>query len=531
MNTYEILLIPKSMISEAQIKALRIRIKFSITFKGSVTRDYYFPDCPESLHPSKALVKDTEFWAVALSTSAKLGDHYRVATLNFNHIFGGYDSLIVNRSRFEPALPEDVRQAYYCVLMTRDGSAAVAGVDPSSVKLVMVDNVSNYKLDKSVFKPLLDKASKDITIKVPHNATQRPLNNAAAADIKIYFWATPPTILRDDADDSSDDEALYKDFGEPLTGLCDELGVNSDDICYDSLDYPVSIPLGYKTLTYKEHVLGCYNSANIYFFWDACHTGSEAEHAVVTYFIKQIVDNYDDLINATAISIDDAKTAYINAVMRRITKSADIKANRIKEIKERVENLQQQLVDTIREGRQIELEEDVDIKELTKYKDKFGKEFDRLKRNPKIIGLEISDSSIQVMTTVLNVVDPRTKKEHELGKFHITIDSKNGIPSFINLTRRVKGMQANMHAPHVWSAGNACLGSLNSSLPKLITSYEWATAVELCIAFLESVNTDDPAGRKVNKWPLSPAQKIKDRASRIETEVTTTPVATEQVEA
>jgi hypothetical protein len=82
------------------------------------------------------------------------------------------------------------------------------------------------------------------------------------------------------------------------------------------------------------------------------------------------------------------------------------------------------------------------------------------------------------------------------------------------MTRKVTGMQVGMHAPHVFPSGNPCLGNMSSVIPKLVTSYMLADAVDMSIAYLEAVNERDAAGKHYKKWPLSDEQKKKDKAAK-----------------
>ncbi len=138
-------------------------------------------------------------------------------------------------------------------------------------------------------------------------------------------------------------------------------------------------------------------------------------------------------------------------------------------------------------------------------RDRLLLEFERLKASPKIERVVVEGGVLKVWTPQLTVVDPRDGKRRLLGRFRIEVrlerDGAGHYIRFYNLDRQVSGMSSNMHAPHVYSGGDACLGSAQEPLAELIGLQRLADAASLGIQFLESVNTADEAGRYVNCWP------------------------------
>jgi hypothetical protein len=93
---------------------------------------------------------------------------------------------------------------------------------------------------------------------------------------------------------------------------------------------------------------------------------------------------------------------------------------------------------------------------------------------------------------------------HEIGAFDIQIPT-NGSSDirWFNRTRKVDGYREGMNAPHVWAAGNACLGNTEALFPKLTAKRDFASAVQVAVAFIEYVNVDDPAGKLIHHWPYA----------------------------
>ena len=60
-----------------------------------------------------------------------------------------------------------------------------------------------------------------------------------------------------------------------------------------------------------------------------------------------------------------------------------------------------------------------------------------------------------------------------------------------------------MNAPHVDPNGNACMGNTRDLFPALIQKREFASAVQLAIAFVEAVNVADNWGAYITNWPVA----------------------------
>lgn len=134
-----------------------------------------------------------------------------------------------------------------------------------------------------------------------------------------------------------------------------------------------------------------------------------------------------------------------------------------------------------------------------------GQEFDEICKIKKVLDVAVSDTYITVTTDTLYCVDPRDGIRHEIGAFKISIPtSRNGAVHWANQTRRVAGAEGRrMNAPHVNGEGYACLGNTKDVFPDLIGRREFACAIELAIAFVESVNVSDAWGKFISNWPVA----------------------------
>jgi hypothetical protein len=132
-----------------------------------------------------------------------------------------------------------------------------------------------------------------------------------------------------------------------------------------------------------------------------------------------------------------------------------------------------------------------------------GAEFDQMLTVRKVLDVKVTDTSMTATTDLIYCVDPRTRKTHEIGAFEITFpfDSTKDI-RWKNLTRLVNSDEENFNATHVNAKGHACLGTVKDVFPKLLANREYSTALQLAIAFLESVDTADRWGTHIHKWPV-----------------------------
>lgn len=150
-----------------------------------------------------------------------------------------------------------------------------------------------------------------------------------------------------------------------------------------------------------------------------------------------------------------------------------------------------------------------DLTRLNGYPEQaLGAEFDAILAIKKVLDVEVTKSRIIVKTDTLYCVDPRSGTKHEIGQFEIYIrtsyDNDEQVVRWMNKTRTVSTpSQSTMHAPHVSANGAACMGNTKGTFPMLVEKREFASVVELAIAFVESVNVSDTWGQHIKCWPVA----------------------------
>lgn len=100
--------------------------------------------------------------------------------------------------------------------------------------------------------------------------------------------------------------------------------------------------------------------------------------------------------------------------------------------------------------------------------------------------------------------DPRSKLLHQLGAFEIHLPLAGTAIKILNKDGPVHlGESHYMTAPHVNASGYPCLGNYQDVFAELLQERQFAAAVQMAIAFLESVNVSDPWGRNINRFPIA----------------------------
>jgi len=118
-----------------------------------------------------------------------------------------------------------------------------------------------------------------------------------------------------------------------------------------------------------------------------------------------------------------------------------------------------------------------------------------------VIDLQIIDDIFHIWTDDIYCYDENGKRYY-IGKCRFTINLENTDVRFFNLNncRRSYWTDNDPH-PHVnGENGQACLGSVATTIAELCANSEIYALVLICIDFLENANISDPAGEKVVNW-------------------------------
>lgn len=153
-----------------------------------------------------------------------------------------------------------------------------------------------------------------------------------------------------------------------------------------------------------------------------------------------------------------------------------------------------------------------------KIKERAFEEYNAVKQIPKINSVYIKDECIHVYTDNLYARDDRTKKLHDIGTFHIAIGmhsnnyDTNTTVKITNTKHQIIAYNGGvMQAPHVFSEGHICHGTLATGMINAYKNRDLYQLVFQLILFLQQANTDDAAGKYVNNWPIVSEEMIKSQ--------------------
>jgi hypothetical protein len=142
--------------------------------------------------------------------------------------------------------------------------------------------------------------------------------------------------------------------------------------------------------------------------------------------------------------------------------------------------------------------------------DRILADFGHLATYEKIEDIRIEGGFIHLYTTSLNITDPRTGNVYRGGKFLIKLRMDDSRVTFHTAEGKLhNGFWGQDPHPHVkGSTGVACLGSAAATIAELCSQEQLYALGIVLVSFLESVNTEDAAGKRVRNWPLISAGGI-----------------------
>ncbi len=377
------------------------------------------------------------------------------------------------------------------------------------------DSVQRTYRDKLVamlHEILIPVANRNVIVTVPHGH-QADLNTDESKFV-IHIWSSPY---------NGEDHGDYDGYSPPT-----ELW---------GITLPTTDPLGLPTWEEGTPIIssecdeaepiGAFDKGNLYIYADLCHRSNTAELDIFRHILKAVAAQYNGAKLPTPADPAALREEYVKMVSKRKEAQAKEYKDRLKEIKRNLDENNRRVVDLVRDERNVLRDMLLLDSDETYDPSRFAAEYDRLMTNPLIKRVKMSRGGMTVYTNILNVTDPRSKVEHEIGEMSIYIDIQRYNVVTKNLTRKIDGLDPGMHAPHVFPDGQMCLGNMTEVIPKLIGAYQLADAAEMLLAILQTVNVEDAAGRRVDRWPRSVKQIEADKAKEaakttIKSDTTTT---------
>lgn len=386
----------------------------------------------------------------------------------------------------------------FLALANPDGTPAIADTDPNTMRSVTVKGscpaaVNEFTLTRAVKKLLVPLFKKDIQLEFcSGRGVPTPADTDTSTCVQMRFYAS---VL-----------GAQHEASVCTAAVLGHTEINGGHRWCEM--WPGGAPV-YDPETFVE--IGAYDASNVFVYFNTDFFANPSQ--LVMDFIQVLHDQY-----LAPVAVPQAVVAekYVDACAAKAHLEREKLSNVVKTAGDIVADLQRQIVAKIREFKTAEHRLEYFSKYEESIKGQLRVEFERLVSMPAVRRVDWRADTLTVDVTELYAIDPRSGHEHEIGAFRFVIASGSSEVRMYNLTRQVKAFNNNlMHAPHVFPNGRPCLGNMAGVIPALVSNYEWAPAISLCISFVEAVNVDDAAGKYIDKWPVArTAAEVEEGATR-----------------
>lgn len=245
----------------------------------------------------------------------------------------------------------------------------------------------------------------------------------------------------------------------------------------------------------------------LFILFDLFKEYNESALAIFEYILKQwneLVWKRIELEKSWIHTSDKEKL--INCLKERMIRQRKQQIEQDREQAERYENLIndykrkiKQMYDSLVHLRNlIEVQE----KSLQDVNSKLIADLDLIAKHPKVSDLHIKDGKFIVYVPNVYAYDDDDNRYY-IGNFRIEINLDDADIRFFGDNPRRSYWTSHDPHPHVnGEDGIACLGNVSSTIAELASRSEIYALTLVCIDFLESVNTQDPAGRNITNWDM-----------------------------
>lgn len=266
------------------------------------------------------------------------------------------------------------------------------------------------------------------------------------------------------------------------------------------------------------------DGSKIYVLFDIFHFGTKDEVELFKYVLNGAKEALDDSPEKVQKRKEElmrrSKKAYVDMAIKALNSQFTEMKRELVQHQKQIENARNTITTSYRRIETIsELISSGDNEKVKKIR--LEKEFDSVMSNEKVTSVRIRGGKLIFSTATIYCTDPRTSYLHKIGRFEITVnmggisddadESNSNRIQIKNLDGTTRGMGNNpMQAPHVFQAGNVCFGNGDMIVAKMIAKYEIGALIYYIIAFLESVNTSDQAGKWIFRWQRVDPETLED---------------------
>jgi hypothetical protein len=327
---------------------------------------------------------------------------------------------------------------------------------------------------------------RNIDVYIPHGRAQAPI---AGDTFNVFIWSAP-------------------DAGGPDSRFVVPETMWGHQVTERPPGHFVPWEQGGKIMSAEGDEVGYFNDNNLYITFDAVHAVNDGKTLTLlkTYLTEAVKimtrgyrpPNYRDLCEKyVAVSMKRFEIERKNAV-ENVKKEEEALAAAKRQIIESTRNIEH--LQAIAEARGLTTDQQTA---------KLTKEFVALRELAHVANVTFKGDVLTVETDPLYVTDPRVNKLHAVGCMRININTTNGDVKMFAIGKTVDAQETGMQAPHVFSSGKPCWGNIGSTVTELVASFEYKAAIVAVILYLQSVNVDDSAGSKVNRWPVADPEVVK----------------------
>jgi hypothetical protein len=384
----------------------------------------------------------------------------------------------------------------FCALANPDKLPALAGVDPAKIKLFDIAEWNGNNGNKKVMRDMVEKILTPVIdchtrVSVPHGRVEEL--NTDKEWFHIHIWSSP--------------ERGRYETPRHMWGIENPNRDSGDGIGVWMGGCPVTTDEGFEVAAFDKR--------NLYIYFDLVHHHNDRVFKIMEHIFKVVAEFYNKPLKH---DIEMVKGNYVKACRHRYEKEKKEIEKFLKKAVTDVANLQQSLTRKLREARTYKVRLEAMTASVEDVGGRIATEFDRLLAMDKVVSVNWRANKLVVTTKRLFCVHPKKNTIHDIGAFDLVVDSDNANMQFWNRTRRVDAHGPAMNGPHLFPDGRACLGNMDAVIPVLVANYEWAAAIQQAIAFIESVNLDDSAGRHIGKWPTVTKKEMEKLQQEPETE-------------
>lgn len=265
------------------------------------------------------------------------------------------------------------------------------------------------------------------------------------------------------------------------------------------LGIPITTPEGWDIAEYLPQ----YHCLNIHF--DAVHTGNEEEYFILDILLdnlSSLFDGIEDVKELIKRTSEEAFVAFLNRTWE--TKIRTLERDK-SEYEERIRQTRRTLTRYVKTLESVKTELNLINIAGENMKEKLKSELKQINDLEKVEKIQFGTDRFTVFTNDIYAYDEEDNRYY-IGKFKIDIEPDTSTILFENLNNRRLGLwnkEEGDHHPHISGDDRQpCWGNLASTIAELTARSEYFQLVQMLIAYLESVNTDDEAGEYIVNWDM-----------------------------